>query len=232
MKQVFLIIVASLFFVQTYGQMRGEITIPHGRTPTTTGIDSLQFVLKNFSTGTVFFDNGDKSESILNIGTLDQRVHFINEKGDTLVVVNEKDITAVIAGNRLFKKIKNGLYVEILDLNREVSLGVAKRLIFYPPKKRGAYEIASETISSKSYSTTDDGTGKSYMLNNDQKIPYSFNLYPFLYSNEKVYSPSKRAFKRLFPDKKREIEEYLKANKVSFENMSDIRALYYICIDE
>ncbi len=230
MKKLLSLVIALLIFVPIYGQKEGEVMVASGGDPTTTMVDSLQFILKNFSIGTVFFYNGDRNAALVNIGTLDQRVRFINEKGDTLVVVNEKDISAVIVSNRLFKKTNTGMYVEILDINKEVSLGVGRRLIFDQPKKMGAFGTASETSSVSTYSSIQDGTGNTYKLNQFLNVPYRFYVYPYLYKDEKVYTPSKKTFIKLFPDKKREIEEYLKANKVNFEKMSDIRPLFAICI--
>lgn len=223
-------IIASLIFVPIYAQKEGEVVVASGGDPTTKVVDSLQFILKNYSTGTVFFYNGDRNSALLNIGTLDQRVRFINESGDTLVVINEKNISAVIVSNRLFKKTNTGMYVEILDINKEVSLGIGRRLIFDQPKKIGAFGTASETSSVSTYSSIQDGIGNTYKLNQYINVPYRFYVYPYLYKDEKVYTPSKKTFIKLFPDKKREIEEYLKANKVNFEKMSDIRPLFAICV--
>ena len=90
MKKVLLIVLVSILSWQTAS----------AQAHANFNVDSLEYIMPNFSIGTVLFYNGERSQALLNINTFDNAVRFIDEKKDTLVVKNEEEIKAVYIKNR------------------------------------------------------------------------------------------------------------------------------------
>ena len=61
--------------------------------------DSVKFVNTEFYQGLVVSKDGKLSGGKMNICTIDQKIHFINDKGDTLVIKDNENVqTASIIG--------------------------------------------------------------------------------------------------------------------------------------
>ena len=59
-----------------------------------------------------------------------------------------------------------------------------------------------------------------------RRIPYSIAHYALLYDGEKLYNPTKRNFRKLFPDKKEAMEQYITENKLNLNQARDALLLY------
>ena len=125
---------------------------------------------------------------------------------DTLFIANEKFI-------QLNKK-----FVKIVIDEAETGLFVEHKCKVVPPGKPSAYGGSSQTSSATSYSTY-ASSGMVYNL----KLPDDFKILPYnvfwINLDGKLQSFSNIGqLKRIFRDKKRLVNDYLKANEV---NMSD-----------
>ena len=113
MKKVLLIVLVSILSWQTAS----------AQAHANFNVDSLEYIMPNFSIGTVLFYNGERSQALLNINTFDNAVRFIDEKKDTLIVKNEEEIKAVYIKNRYFAKWQKK-YVELLNPTNDTSVGI------------------------------------------------------------------------------------------------------------
>jgi len=65
-----------------------------------------------------------------------------------------------------------------------------------------------------------------YTLSVDQNTPFIYKEIPYLLKNEKILLSNKKNLLKCFPDKKADIESYLKEHSVDFENIDDMQALF------
>ena len=173
-------------------------------------LDSIKFVIPEFQSG--------------NISTIEQRVYFVAPDGNYQVLTNEDQVTRVSVKGRTFIKSQYG-YVELLDTAGDVALGAVRRTSFFETEKKGAYGMASQTTSVTTIGTM-QSHGVTYTLGADQTTPFKYKVIPYLYRNNKVYMSTRKNFQKCFPDKKSEIESYLKEHSVDFENIEEVTELF------
>jgi len=107
----------------------------------------------------------------------------------------------------------------------DVVLAANYRINFLETEKQGAYGKASPTTSVTTISNYSDG-GRMIELDQNLTTPFRYKEVPYLYKDGTFYIASKKNFQKCFPDKKKQIESYLKETKVDFEKMEDVRLLF------
>lgn len=231
MKRFLIGLCFLMFCLPGFGQ-RGELVMKSGVNFSLDIADSLMYVLPHYSMGVVVFKDGGRSQALLNINTLDQRVSFIDGKGDTLFVANESDVASVYVMNRYFRKWGASLYLEILNPRADVSVALGRSLVLSEPVKEGAYGSKSSTTSVTTIRQFSDAPGSIRDLSNYVNVPWKYVFNVYLSSGEKVMTPSKKSFVKLFPSRAEFISEYVKENDVDFRDLEQVQALLDICTEE
>jgi len=186
--------------------------------------DSLLFILNDFSIGTLTFKDGSNQAGKINITTYNQRIWFIDNKGDTLTLSNNDDVSMISVKNTTYKKINNN-YAAIISEDGDYTYGIIKNLLIQEPPKEVAYGGTSQTSSVNSYSSFLDGSGM-HILNKFKDTPYIFSVNPIILKKSRVYYPTKKNLKKIFPVNKDKIEIYLKNNKIDFDNALQVKNVY------
>lgn len=189
-------------------------------------LDSVKFVVPEYTAGFVKFRDGSFARGPVNISTIEQRIYFVNPEGEVQVLVNEDQVSYVTFAGRTFIKSRYG-YVEPIDKAGDVSLGVVRRVSFLESKKTGAFGTNAETSSVTSVSSIYD-SGLRYTLGVNQDTPYRYKVIPYLLKGEKVLLSNKKNLLKCFPDRKDFIEGYLKENPVDFEKLENVSELFKI----
>ena len=115
--------------------------------------DSVKFVNPEFYPGVVVSKDGKLSGGKMNICTIDQKIHFINEQGDTLVIKNNENVqTASIIG-KSYLNSKYG-YVQLLENVGDVSIGELYLLEVHIDAPVGAYGLRCQTATVKKLTTS------------------------------------------------------------------------------
>lgn len=206
----------------------GEVVIKSDGDLTKAVIDSLKYVLPEFEQGTIFFKRSPKVEAVLNISTIMPCITFI-QKGDTLILSKEMEdnVALVMVGERLWRK-KIG-YVEVIDAYSDIELGIERRLVFEQPKKQGAYGYASETAAVDAVDRIGPEQIGLRFTDRYVNVPYKYTNTIFIINGDKRVIPTKNVFKKSFPGKEKEIDRYLKENKVDFRRVGDVQKLFNYC---
>lgn len=193
-------------------------------------VDSLEYIMPSFSIGTVLFQNGERSQALLNINTFDNAIRFIDENKDTLIVKNEEDVKSVYIKNRYFAKWQRK-YVELLNPTNDTSIGI-HRYINAIPKKNvvGAYGMASETASVSNLSHISDNTGSTYKLKQRGKFELSYHEDLYICKGARIYPANTRGFQKVYPKLKNQIAQFVKDNDIDFRSLDSIQLLYNFCI--
>lgn len=191
--------------------------------------DSLLFVLNEFSTGSVLLKDGRQQSGKLNIVTYNQKIWFINDKGDTLAMSNNDEVSMLIAQNTIFKRIRNS-FVNIISQDGDYAFGVIKNLNIKEPPKTAAYGGTSETSSVTEISTLTNGSGSIYQLTPHNHAPYTLSIEPVILKKNSMYFPNRKVFLKIFKKNKDEISQYLKENKVDFDDAHQVLKIYQYAI--
>ncbi|HKM13229.1 MAG TPA: hypothetical protein PL115_03935 [Bacteroidales bacterium] len=222
MKRILIIILTAFFALNT--QAQNVIQHKKGEDMSQYMLDSVKYVLPDFTAGVVIFKDGRTANGPLNISTISQKLLFISPEGEIQEVLNQNSIDRVSVKGHSFVQSKQG-FIELLDMVDDVILGSVKRVKFLESEKKGAFGTTSETTSVTSISSIST-EGQRYELAQNVKTPFTYRVTPYLGRNGKFSYATKKYMLKCFPSKKNEIETYLKENKVDFENLEDVRALF------
>ena len=183
------------------------------------------YMLKSFGQGVVKLKDSNLLEGVVNISAFTQTINVITPEGDTTNINLESMVESVSIGRHLFFKI-NGSYIQILDSNGDVSLGLNRILKLGTENVEGAYGGKTDNSSVSAIRNVTNTAGQWTPIGRGIKynVLYSENL--FLVKKGKASVVSKRNFQRLFPNHNQEIESFLNENKCEFSNSSDVIKLF------
>lgn len=182
------------------------------------------YVFPEFQQGVVLMKNGTKNNARLNYNAASEEMVF-EDRGQMLAIAEHllPQIDTVFVANEKFIRL-NGKFVKILADGLQNGLYVEHKCRIMPPGKPAAYGGTSQTSSTTSYSSI-MSDGRAYSL----KLPDDFKVVPYnvfwLKRNGKVQSFSNTGqLKRIYRDKKKMVDDYLKANDVKFTDEKGVEA--------
>ena len=188
----------------------------------------MRFIFPEFTDGLVFFHTSSFSSGKLNYNMLVGEMQFLNN--EEVLALNARDIAAVNINNRQFFPFKGNEFTEELLSTDKFNLRVRRKGNVAPYAKKGAYGTSSSTSSITSY-TSMSGDGRMYDLAVAEDIIVSVRYYYYLVGNNGKYIQisNVRTFTRQFPAFRKQIEEYVKENKLRFDNAEDLKHLLEYC---
>lgn len=188
-------------------------------------LDSVRFVMPEFASGIVIFNDGSQSNGALNINTMTQCIHFIDPEGKDLALVNNDRVSKVFIKNRLFLKSRYG-YIEVYETAGEIFMGELRSVNFISEAKEGAFGSKSQTTSIQTISHVHAPGGYMVELEKQKNTPYSYKKIPYLHRKGMFVQANKKAFQRYFPSKKDFIEQYIQEHDLRLNRVDDARKLF------
>lgn len=187
------------------------------------------YVFPEFQEGVVLMKNGVRNNVKLNYNAASEEVVF-DDNGNKLAIVDEilPQIDTVFIADEKFIR-QNNKFVKIMIDNLSINLFVEHKCRVTPPGKPAAYGGTSQTSSSTSYSSIISG-GRMY----DLELPDDYKVAPYnvfwINRNGKLQSFSNIGqLKKIYRDKKKLIDDYLKKNDVKLTDEKSIRdAIIYM----
>lgn len=186
-------------------------------------LDSLKYMLPEFSQGTVIFADKHVSRGILNISPLDQSVYCLSGK-DTLYVDGNPDILRVSAAGRSFVKWKES-FVEVVVTQGTTGIGISRSTVKIDNVKAGAFGGTTATSSTKTYSV-DSSSGTFHDLILEDPRNYVYKKTPYLYNDGKFLPVSRKSFEKLFPGQKDFIESVWAGRNITVTDINSVMAFY------
>lgn len=181
------------------------------------------FFYQHFTSGKVFFRDGTKSEAKLNYNRLVDEMHFIDPKGDTLALADEKNIKYIIIDNDTF--YYDGGYVKVLSTGNFVKLAIKQVWMISDTRQIGAYNTTNNSVSIVSHTSYNEG-GRLYDLTvNADVILKKVEQYYFGDNYNHFLIADKKNLLKLFAKEEKRIEMHLKENKINFANKDDLEKL-------
>jgi hypothetical protein len=184
------------------------------------------YIFPEFYAGKILMKNGKTEESRLNYNSLTEEMIF-ETKGKYLALANVGVIDTVYIQNRKFIPVDKVFYE--VSVNMKIPLLIRHTCRVIPPGKPTAYGGTSETTSV----TIINNFFQSGMVY-DLKLPDDYEIT----SSTGFYLKSQNIFIRIyklkqviryFPDKEKEIIEFIKLNGTDFDNQKDLIDLIIFC---
>jgi hypothetical protein len=223
MKRAILILL-TMVTVLTISAQSGTIKVINGKVVEGDFFKEKIFVFDHYLEGRIRLNNGEVYTGKLNISTLNQTLRVISETGDTISISNEKLVEVVSSGNYFFRKFNIG-YIQYLNTNGEVSLGLHRTMKLGSEKLQGAYGGSNEVSSIQKIATIDVDS-RVEKISGTAELRYTYTETLFLMKDNKYYPANKRNFERMFSSLKSKINQYVDENKLSFSKKEDLVTLF------
>ena len=182
----------------------------------------IYYLMPDFGQGMIWFSNQGPAEGKLNICAEDNSLRYLDKNGQEVVAASIDNVVKVQIDTAVF--IRNeGVFYRIYPVSNEMAVAVRRDLDIQRDAQRSAYGGYSRTSSIREYSTL-YADGVTYQLDKSKKYPFTVSETCFLYTGGKIVSFSKRTLRKLFPQRKDDIDAYLKSGKSLPEDLSDIQA--------
>ena len=163
----------------------------------------IYYLMPDFGQGMIWFSNQGPAEGKLNICAEDNSLRYLDKNGQEVVAASIDNVVKVQIDTVVFIVRRD------LDIQRDA--------------QRSAYGGYSRTSSIREYSTL-YADGVTYQLDKSKKYPFTVSETCFLYTGGKIVSFSKRTLRKLFPQRKDDIDAYLKSGKSLPEDLSEAQA--------
>ena len=179
-----------------------------------------------FTNGKVFLRDGSRAGAKLNYTRLYDQMLFIGPKGDTLALADEKTIKFIVVDKDTLYFDEG--YVRLIANYGEVKLAEKQLWVVADYRKIGTHDTPKNTVAITTVSNLADpaGRAKSYdFLLNEDLIIRKETQYYFGDEYNHFVRASKKKLLLLFPKDQLSIENYLKENKVDFDNKGDLEKI-------
>ena len=180
------------------------------------------YLLPSFAEGMIYFSGRPPAKGKLNICALDNSLRFLDKEGKELEATNADDIVKVVIDTASFLR-KDGIFYRLALVSADIGIALCREIKITKDVKPGAYGTYSQTTATSEYSTI-YADGVAYNLG-EGDLPYKVKESYFLYKGNELFSVSKKNFRKLFPAKKADIDQYFKAGNPVPDTLEDIRAL-------
>jgi hypothetical protein len=187
---------------------------------------SAQFLLSSFSGGKIKMRNGEVHDLLMNYNTLSEKlVYKQNERFYDLINQNLTD-TIYFQDSKFISSA--GVLYQVLT-NTKVPFFVHYKGKLLPPGTPAGYGENSQVSNTKLQSSFSTSSGN-YNLDLPADYKVRIDLIYYFRKNDMLVSFSnQRELLKVIPDKAEELKQFIKKNKIKFDNPTDIGNLaqYY-----
>ena len=183
----------------------------------------IYYLMPAFGQGMIWFSNQGPAQGQMNICAEDNTLRYLDKDGNEVVASSIDNVLKVQIDTAVF--IRNeGVFYRIYPVSDEMAVAVRRDLDIQRDAQRVAYGGYSRTSSVREYSTL-YSDGVAYKLEKSQKYPFTMSETCFLYTGGKIVPFSKRTLRKLFPQRKDDIDAYyLKSGKSLPGKLPDVQA--------
>ena len=180
-----------------------------------------------FTYAKVFLRDGSKAAAKMNYNRLYGQMLFIDPKGDTLALADEKNIKFIVIERDTF--YYGDGYLRLIANDGVIKLTEKQVWVLADIRKIGTHDRPTTTVAVTSLSSISNGkdAAKSKDLIMNEDIVLRKDTQYYFGDKYNLFVPAnKKGLLQLFPKEHPSIENYLKENKVNFNKKHDIEKLY------
>lgn len=226
MKHMFFCICLILFtHGETFTQTFPTIVVKAGTRILDYFPYNKRYMYPEFLTGRVLFINGSVAENKMNYNLLMDEIQFLGGRGDTLIITGKNNIRQVVIRDDLF--CYDGGFLRLVMGDGDLKIAQKHYFKFLGAEKYEAYGMTSSISSLESLRTylPAGGTYTDLVIAQDLKFKETIE-YHISSDGDKFYLITKSVIKKLYPEHKKEIKDFLKEHDVDFDNEMDLMDLY------
>ena len=169
------------------------------------------YMLPEFGQGMVYFSDQGPAQGMMNICAVDQTLRFMDNNGQELSS-NADNITRVVIGDVVFIRV-DGAYYRLCPISDELTVAFRRDVEILRDVRRGAYGTESRTSAIREVGSL-QADGMMYTLQRAANYPYHVTESCSLYQAGSVVPLNKRNLRKLFPDRKDDLDAWLKSNPI------------------
>jgi hypothetical protein len=213
MKRFLLLLSACCLTLALQGQETAPKAIP----------DEVFYLMPSFTQGTIFLRGQPPAQGMLNICAVDQSLRFLDDNG-TELSANDPDAIRRVQLDTVSFLRSDGAFYRLYPVSPETGVALRRDVRILRDVNQGAFGTTNQTSSIRQYSTlyTD---GASQQLNRDGKRSYVVSETVCVYCRDAVFKLTKANLKKIFPDRKDEIEARFKSGKSLPDTVEEASAL-------
>jgi hypothetical protein len=226
MKAIFVAVAALLLCsLGSVAQKAPKVVVEPGQNASWVFPDSIEFYFPQFQEGFAITPDNKKTESMkMNFNFLFKAPQFINEKGDTLILGNKfARIVQIQAATFFHDRDK---YYELLSRSPAVELAVFREWRVY---RRESGEVDPMIGTPVRRTRTYDVSGTS-AVRSDRLTFMPDSAFHFIQRSERLLPATRKSLLKLFPKQKDDIDAFLKAQDIDFDNRTDLLKALEFCL--
>ncbi len=190
----------------------------------------VAYWLSEFSMGRMVFNDGSSKEGLLNVCVVDNSVRFINDKSDTLVLFNSKDVERIFINDSLLVQKEDRFYREVACYG-SVILAEQRIFNFSEPEVEASSSMGGLPPTSMAKKTNMQLVDNDRVYEFEADIPWNLSISYVLIDGDKIYNAKRSSFEKIFADKKDFIRTFVKSNKTDFDSKEDVISLFWYCTE-
>jgi hypothetical protein len=179
-----------------------------------------------FNLGTVLFKDQTTTRAKMNFNVFLNEMQFIDNKGDTLVINNPELIDSITLDSGVFFYEKG--YRQVIAAYNSIKL-VVEQKISYETVKNGAFGLPSPGASIEAYGRSTSTTSINELALNEDIVVKRETSYFLTYKKYRSTRANHSGFFTVFPGIKKEIDDFIEANKINFAQEVDLKKLTGFC---
>jgi hypothetical protein len=209
------------------------VTIKTGQRVSDVLSSSDQYYYPEFTNAKVSFRDGSKGMARMNYNQLFDQMLYVDPKGDTLALADEKTIKFIVVNKDTFYYDEG--YVRIVGGDKDVKLAEKQVWVVADIRKIGTHNREKPSVAIHSFTTytneVDAAKSKDLILNENIILKKETQFF-FGNENNHFVRATKKKLLTLFPKDEWSIEAYLKENNVDFDKKNDLEKLtQFLCKD-
>ncbi len=227
MKNLASILLSLILPIIALSQQPQRVLIIEGETVLNDALDfKTQYLTESFQEGSVFYIDGTRSTGKLNYNLLVDEIHFIDQNNEIKALANQKDITNITIGNRVFRYSPKIGYAEEIVSNKANLLLKRKVNVITETRYTGAYGTTTHSTNVRPVDNFNLFRGTTHRFDADgtetARIKYSEDfflelrgkIYPFNKVNDAEKAVGKRNAKKL--------NEFLRSEGIIFKDLQNL----------
>jgi hypothetical protein len=175
----------------------------HGGIP-----DEVYYLMPRFGNGMVYFRGQMPAAGELNICALDNTLRFMGPDGKELEANNIENVLRVQIDTVFFLRYKDAFYRQY-PVSGDIGIALRRSVRIMRDAKPAAYGGTSMTSSVTEFSSI-YADGMTHQLEGRKDYPFDVQERVSVYKGDTVYPLTKKNLKKLYPEKKDEIEAWFK----------------------
>ncbi|MBO4743463.1 MAG: hypothetical protein J5533_07505 [Bacteroidales bacterium] len=185
--------------------------------------EEVYYLMPSFQNGTVYFHGKSPAQGKLNICAVDNTLRFLDNSGTELAAGQGENIFRVKIDTVMFLQYQNVFY-RMFPVSMDMGVAQRRDVVILKDAKQGAYGTVSQTNAIREYGTL-YADGIAYNLNQAKQYPYRMSESLFIYYGDDIYPVNKKSLRKLFPDKKAEIDARFKSSEPIPDDIPGLQAL-------